>query len=92
MNHQTVITNQASASFNSSVKTLELTAEGVRLLDQTRLPHEVRYDLIQTPEAMAEAIQTMKVRGAPAIGIAGAFGGVLSIRTFIQNPQQNAKQ
>src|SRR5690606_31856437 len=46
----------------------------VDLLDQTRLPEaEVRLR-IETADAMAEAIRTLRVRGAPAIGIAAAMG------------------
>jgi methylthioribose-1-phosphate isomerase len=65
---------------SSRVKTLELTVEGVQLLDQNALPHQVRYLLIRSAREMADAITTMKVRGAPAIGIAGAYGAVLSAR------------
>ncbi|MDR1779071.1 MAG: S-methyl-5-thioribose-1-phosphate isomerase [Clostridiales Family XIII bacterium] len=46
----------------------------VILLDQTRLPEETVFVSVRTPEEMAHAIKTMVVRGAPAIGIAGAFG------------------
>ncbi len=52
----------------------------VRLLDQTLLPAEQRTIDIATPEAMAEAIATMRIRGAPAIGIAGAYGLALAAR------------
>ncbi len=44
------------------------------LLDQTRLPLEVSYISCSTAEEVAEAIKTMKVRGAPAIGAAAAYG------------------
>ena len=46
----------------------------VRLLDQTLLPLEVRYLELSTVEAVAEAIRTLRVRGAPLIGIAAAMG------------------
>ncbi len=46
----------------------------VRLLDQTRLPGEERYVEVDTVEEMAEAIGTLRVRGAPLIGIAAAMG------------------
>lgn len=46
----------------------------LRLLDQTRLPLEVTYVDCKTAEEVAEAIKTMKVRGAPAIGAAAAYG------------------
>lgn len=71
-------------TLDSRVKTLELTSEGVLLLDQTCIPKEIRYIPIHTPETMAEAIRTMIVRGAPAIGIAGAFGLVLAARIHAQ--------
>jgi methylthioribose-1-phosphate isomerase len=71
-------------SLSSKVQALELTPNGVRLLDQTALPNEVRYLTIRTATAMADAITTMLVRGAPAIGIAGAYGVVLSARESIQ--------
>ncbi len=49
-------------------------AGGVRLLDQTRLPGEVTHVDIDTVEGMVEAIQSLRVRGAPLIGIAAAMG------------------
>jgi len=67
---------------SSRVHALELTPEGVKLLDQTALPGEVRYISIHYASEMAEAIETMLVRGAPAIGIAGAYGVVLSAREW----------
>jgi methylthioribose-1-phosphate isomerase len=47
------------------------------LIDQTRLPGEVRYLEIRELEPLREAIIALVVRGAPAIGIAGAYGLVL---------------
>jgi methylthioribose-1-phosphate isomerase len=64
----------------SQVKAVSLEEDAVHLLDQTRLPQEVRYIKVKTPEEMVHAIQTMIVRGAPAIGVSGAFGLVLSAR------------
>jgi methylthioribose-1-phosphate isomerase len=52
----------------------------VRLLDQTRLPGEVAFLEIATAEAMADAIRRLAVRGAPAIGVAAAFGMVLGLQ------------
>lgn len=51
----------------------------VVLLDQTRLPWEEKWLRLRTWEEVAEAIRTMKVRGAPAIGIAAAYGLVLAV-------------
>lgn len=56
----------------------------VRLIDQTRLPAEFTYVEIRRSEDMARAIKTMIVRGAPAIGVAAAFGmylGALEIQS-----------
>jgi methylthioribose-1-phosphate isomerase len=46
----------------------------IRLLDQTQLPTEERYLDLATAEEMAEAIRSLRVRGAPLIGIAAAMG------------------
>ncbi len=55
--------------------------EGVLvLLDQTRLPGEVVYAHCRDIESVAEAIKGLKVRGAPAIGVAAAYGVVLGVR------------
>ncbi|HTV04800.1 MAG TPA: S-methyl-5-thioribose-1-phosphate isomerase [Acidobacteriaceae bacterium] len=62
------------------IPTLEWTDEGVRFLDQTRLPLEETYVLAKTYEDVAEAIKTMVVRGAPAIGVAAAMGVALGAK------------
>ncbi len=46
----------------------------VEILDQTLLPNKVEYKKLRTPEDIYEAIRSMRVRGAPAIGITAAFG------------------
>ena len=51
----------------------------VRLLDQTRLPHEEVWLSLTRWEEVAEAIRAMRVRGAPAIGIAAAYGLALAV-------------
>ena len=54
----------------------------VRILDQSLLPNETIYLELQTPEALYEAIATLRVRGAPAIGIfAGYALYVLALQT-----------
>ncbi|MFW5924607.1 MAG: S-methyl-5-thioribose-1-phosphate isomerase [Myxococcota bacterium] len=52
----------------------------VVMLDQRRLPGEVVYHRYTKPDEVAEAIRSMVVRGAPAIGIAAAYGLVLLAR------------
>jgi methylthioribose-1-phosphate isomerase len=56
------------------IKTVEWTNEGVRMLDQRVLPTEEKYLMLRSYEEVAEAIQKMVVRGAPAIGVAAAMG------------------
>jgi methylthioribose-1-phosphate isomerase len=48
------------------------------ILDQRRLPAEEVWLRCETPEQVAEAIRTLAVRGAPAIGLAGAYGIALA--------------
>ena len=52
------------------------------LLDQTLLPDVKRTVVCRTYEETAEAIKTMQVRGAPAIGVAAAYGLVLAARQY----------
>lgn len=56
------------------IKTVEWTNEGVRMLDQRLLPNEEKYLMLRSYEEVAEAIQKMVVRGAPAIGVSAAMG------------------
>jgi methylthioribose-1-phosphate isomerase len=61
-------------------KTIEWTEEGVRLIDQTRLPAEEVYRTCRDYREVAEAIRAMVIRGAPALGIAAAMGMALGVR------------
>ena len=64
------------------IPTLAWTPEGVRFIDQTRLPLEESYVLATTYEQVADVIVTMVVRGAPAIGVSAAYGVALgALRT-----------
>lgn len=65
------------AEFKSNIRTIQWTDNVSRMVDQTLFPHEYKYVDIKTGQQMYDAIQTMIVRGAPAIGIAGAHGVVL---------------
>lgn len=64
----------------SSFQSVQWVGNAVRILDQTRLPAEEIYLDLQTPGEVWEAIQKLKVRGAPAIGIAGAYGLYLGMK------------
>jgi methylthioribose-1-phosphate isomerase len=61
------------------VETIEWTDAGVVMIDQTRLPREERYVTCHTYEEVAEAIRSMVIRGAPAIGVAAAMGIALGV-------------
>ena len=56
------------------IPTLAWTQDGVRFIDQTKLPLEESYVLATTYEQVADVIVTMVVRGAPAIGVSAAYG------------------
>jgi len=62
------------------IKTLEWTDAGVRFIDQTKLPTEETYVTCKTYEEVADAIRTMIVRGAPALGVTAAMGVALGVR------------
>jgi methylthioribose-1-phosphate isomerase len=61
------------------ISTIEWADGRVRLIDQTLLPNEFKQIYCDDVEAVWEAIKSLRVRGAPAIGIAGALGAVLGI-------------
>lgn len=60
------------------MRTIEMRDGVVRMIDQRRLPHELVYVEIRDYPTMARSIKEMWVRGAPAIGAAGAFGLALA--------------
>ena len=75
------------------IPTLAWTPEGVRFLDQTRLPLEESYRLATTYEEVAEIIVTMVVRGAPAIGVSAAYGIALgALRSKAENAERFAPE
>jgi|SRR5579864_4849400 len=65
------------------MRTLEFDPETwtLTLLDQTRLPLETVFVRCQQVEDVAEAIRSMRVRGAPAIGVAAAYGLAIAAHT-----------
>ncbi|HEX8814096.1 MAG TPA: S-methyl-5-thioribose-1-phosphate isomerase [Terriglobales bacterium] len=62
------------------IQTLEWTEQGVRFIDQTKLPTEEVYVSCTTYRQVADVIRTMVVRGAPAIGVAAAMGIALGVK------------
>ncbi len=71
----------------SRVKALEWVGDALRLLDQRVLPLQERYLECRTVDEVIHAIRAMVVRGAPAIGIAAAYGAVLSEMQHGPNPE-----
>ncbi|MFY9561982.1 MAG: S-methyl-5-thioribose-1-phosphate isomerase [Terriglobales bacterium] len=62
------------------IQTLEWTDQGVRFIDQTKLPSEEVYVTCTTHQQVADVIRNMVVRGAPAIGVAAAMGIALGVK------------
>ncbi|MFN0164879.1 MAG: S-methyl-5-thioribose-1-phosphate isomerase [Bryobacteraceae bacterium] len=61
------------------VETIQWTPQGVVMIDQTRLPREEVYVTCRTYGEVAEAIRSMVIRGAPAIGVSAAMGVALGV-------------
>ena len=61
------------------VETIQWTDDGVVMIDQTRLPREEAYVTCRTYIEVADAIRSMVIRGAPAIGVAAAMGVALGV-------------
>jgi len=69
-----------------TLKTVEWKENSVVMIDQTKLPNILEYVTYTDYNQVAEAIRTLVVRGAPAIGVSGAFGLALA------SLQSNAKE
>lgn len=62
------------------IRPMEWRGDHLAMLDQRRLPHEEVWLELRTPGEVADAIRDMAVRGAPAIGVAAAYGMVLAAK------------
>jgi methylthioribose-1-phosphate isomerase len=72
---------------NDTVRALRWCEGGLRVLDQRKLPASIEYETCNSAGAVADAIASMRVRGAPAIGIAAAYGVVLAAcQRYRENP------
>jgi methylthioribose-1-phosphate isomerase len=63
----------------------------IRILDQTRLPRAEVYVDLSDVASLCEAVYALRVRGAPAIGIAGAYGVALAAHTFAAGAATTAR-
>ena len=64
---------------NSSLRTVEWKDDKVVMIDQTKLPNKLEFVEYDDYNQVADAIKTLVVRGAPAIGVSGAFGLALAV-------------
>jgi len=69
----------STALLKQTVETIEWTPDGVVMIDQTKLPRETVFVTCRTYRERADAIRNMVIRGAPAIGVAGAMGVALGV-------------
>jgi methylthioribose-1-phosphate isomerase len=67
------------------MRTVDYQNNAVQLIDQTALPDELRVVECRDGRAVARAIRDMKVRGAPAIGVAAAFGLAMDVQGYRGN-------
>jgi len=62
------------------IRTIDWVNGRIKIIDQTALPHELRYIYIDNVRDLFEAIKIMRVRGAPALGVAAALGVFLALK------------
>ena len=77
--------------FKSKIKTIEWVNDCSRMVNQTLVPYEYKMVDIKTSRDMFDAIRNMIVRGAPAIGIAGAHGVVLAAMEIEKKTQDKTE-
>jgi len=65
--------------------------DGLEVIDQTLLPNKLAYVRLGSVEQVSAAIKTMKVRGAPLIGVVGAYGLALSVKKIKTHDLANAR-
>jgi methylthioribose-1-phosphate isomerase len=70
---------EQESKIDSSLRTVEWKNNKVVMVDQTKLPNELIFVEYDDFNQVADAIKTLVVRGAPAIGVSGAFGLALAV-------------
>jgi methylthioribose-1-phosphate isomerase len=71
------------------LKTIEWSLDGIRILDQTALPDHEIYLNLKTIDQLIDAIKKLEIRGAPALGIAGAYGMCLGLVAVLKNKNED---
>ena len=64
----------------------------LQMLDQRQLPHQETWLELRNARDVADAIRDMVIRGAPAIGIAAAYGFALGVRNYAADPMANPER
>jgi methylthioribose-1-phosphate isomerase len=70
------------------IETIRWINSSIRIIDQSQLPEKEIYLYIKSVDELIESIKRLKIRGAPALGIAGAYGLVLTLQESI-NERKN---
>ncbi len=73
------------------MRTIDWVDGAIEIIDQTALPGELRVLRLTTVEELVAAIRSLAVRGAPALGVAGAFGVALAARRHGADPGRLAQ-
>ena len=76
----------------AAIQTLLWTPSGLKLIDQTQLPLKLKYIYCRDVKTLWTAIKELKVRGAPALGAAAAFGVLLGSQSFKGKSRQDFDQ
>jgi methylthioribose-1-phosphate isomerase len=74
------------------IRSIEWIGNGVRFIDQTKLPTEEVYVETDQLSVLAEAITSLKIRGAPALGVAAAYGIVLGVKNSVESDYGKLEQ
>ena len=72
------------------MRTIDWADGAIEIIDQTALPDDVRVLRLGTVTELVAAIRSLAVRGAPALGVAGAFGVALAAREFAGDERSRA--
>lgn len=79
----------SNATTETAIQSIEWRGDHIRILDQTYLPNREVYSDISDVGRVWEAIKKLRIRGAPAIGIAAAYGFYLGIKELPENTFQS---
>jgi len=62
------------------IKSIQLTNNSIKIIDQRELPNRLIYRDINSIDSLVEAIKSLRIRGAPLIGVASAYGVLLEAK------------